>query len=551
MARTATGIDVGTSTVKLLRGEVKGTSFVVSDFFVADNPQRTLAGGWGELAPGFKPKVCRVGITGRDVNVRYTRVPRLPDWQLRKLMRFEAAEVGGQSEARVASDFNVLPEIPEIDGEDVVVLCMARESLLAEHAAGLASIGGTLDAFTPNAIGLYNAFLHYGVVMDDTVLIANIGRENIDVVLCRGTDLLFARNLSGGSRLFDQSIAERFGVDEARAEQYKIDEGTLDLSAKFTDSNQEKAARAMTASAGQVLSLLQSAVLFAKSQVKLTSLRLDRVLLCGGGAALPGLTAYLSNAMGVGVELFDPFVGGIAVDTSKLDAESAELLDAHRLEAVCALGLATSGSDPDAYAIEILPDSVRKKREFMSGTAFLIAAAVLVVAFLGVYGWKMRGELGELASEAASLEAQFRRKDSQHRRAATLLEENAQLTLLADELFALKGAGEETVRALDVLERRLPEDFWLETMSVAYGFDPELGVEREEERPLLRLRGRAREGTDSPTLLWGEFVGGLKQDLPAARVKDRMGETDFTLDLSMLGAPAPADDQDDAAEGNG
>ena len=80
MARTATGIDVGTSTVKLLRGEVKGNTFVVSDFFVAPNSDGTLTGGWGALPPGSKPTNCRVGLTGRDVNMRYMSVPRLPDW---------------------------------------------------------------------------------------------------------------------------------------------------------------------------------------------------------------------------------------------------------------------------------------------------------------------------------------------------------------------------------------------------------------------------------------------------------------------------------------
>ena len=99
MAKIATGIDVGTSTVKMIRGEVKGTSFVVTDFFVTENPSGTIEGGWLALGSGFKPTSCRVGVTGREVNMRYTRVPRLPDWQLRKLMRFEADEVGGQSES--------------------------------------------------------------------------------------------------------------------------------------------------------------------------------------------------------------------------------------------------------------------------------------------------------------------------------------------------------------------------------------------------------------------------------------------------------------------
>ncbi len=67
MAKTATGIDVGTSTVKLLRGEVKGTSFVVSDFRVAPNDDATIAGGWRALDAGAKTSSARIGVTGREV----------------------------------------------------------------------------------------------------------------------------------------------------------------------------------------------------------------------------------------------------------------------------------------------------------------------------------------------------------------------------------------------------------------------------------------------------------------------------------------------------
>ncbi|MEW6072484.1 MAG: pilus assembly protein PilM [Planctomycetota bacterium] len=548
MARTATGIDIGTSTVKLLRGEVKGTSFVVTDFFVAPNPGGTTASGWEMMAPGLKPKACRLGLTGREVNVRYSRVPRVPDWQLRKLMRFEAAEIGGQSDSAVASDFNVLPEIPEIEGEDVVMLCMARESLLAQHAAGLAAIGGELDAFTPNAVALYNAFLHYGVVMEDTVLVANVGRENIDVVLVRGTDLLLARNLSGGSRLFDEAIAQRFQIDERRAERFKIDEGTVAPGAAFRSANQEKASRAMLGPAGQLLSLLQSAVLFAKNQVKLSTLKLDRVLLCGGGAALEGLTGYLANALGVKVELFDPFV---VVDTTKLDPARAAALDEHRLEAVLALGLATSASDPAAYSIEILPAAVAKRREFQRGPAFLIALAALALAFLGVKVWRMRGDLAELRETAAALESRLARARRNDGNTRALLAESEALAARARELHALAGSGEEIVRAVAAIERHLPQDFWLDSLTSSWSASDDLGVRSPDLLPILRLRGQTREGTDAPTVLFEEFVEAVRKDLPpATRLVHQMASTGsyFTLELTCLLPPAPAVEAEAAAE---
>jgi type IV pilus assembly protein PilM len=533
MAR-GSGVDVGTASSKWLSGELKGTTFTVHSFALGENEDGTLAGGWAVLA-GEKLGAARIGVNGRDLNMRYTRVPRLPDWQLRRLMRFETEEIGGQSDSEVASDFNVLPEMPEIEGEDVVLLALARESLLAEHMEGVKATGGKADAFTPNALGLYNAFLRYGTIEEETVLLADIGHENLNVVLVRGADLVFARNLSGGSRLFDKALAERFGIDEKRARAYKLSEGTLDTGRPFKDPNPETAARALAAPAGQILSLLQSAVVFAKSQVKISSLKLDRVLLCGGGARLAGLPAYLTRGMSVPVELFDPFR---VVDLSKLDPEGAERLEAHKLEAVTVLGLATAAADPEAYGLEILPEGVRKTREFLGGTVFLIAAAALALAFLGLRAWRYQGDLERLQLERDRLAREFQKVERTNRETVRLVEENEALSQKAQDLFALAGAGEQLARTLDALERDLPSDFWVDTLSMEWRFDPDLGVPRGSDRPILTAKGRAREGTDSPALLFQDFLAALKKRLPEVRTKERMGESDFTIDVCALGEPA-------------
>lgn len=554
MARTATGIDVGQRTVKALRGTVKGNSFSVSEFAVRENPRGGTAAGWGALDLSFKPTTARIGLTGREVNIRYTRVPRVPDWQLRKLMRFETDEIAGQSEAAVASDFNVLPEIPEIEGEDVVLLAMARESLLEEHMEGLASHGGTLDAFTPNAIALYNAWLHYGVLMEDTVLVANIGHENVDVIVARGNDLLFARNLSGGSKLFDDALVERFGVSHKKAEEIKVEMASLNTAQAFDDPNAEKASRALLGPAGQILSLLQSTVMFCKSQVKLSSLKLDRVMICGGGAALDGLDGYLRSAMNVPVEVFDPFQ---VVDTSGLDPAAADLLEEHRMEAVIALGLATSASDPDAYGIEVLPAAVAKRREFIDGTAWLIAAAVLAVAFLGLYAWRNNGQLGDLSASVNKLSNQVRKEKGVDQDTRGLLEENRGLAAFADQLQTSVGAGEQLFRVLRVLETSLPRDFWVDQFTSSWSFDEGLGVARGEDVPIVRIQGRTKEGTENPAVQFEEFCTAIREQLPSVVLKEQLGATGstFAMSLTLLEPPDPlvatADAGDDAGDEEG
>lgn len=554
MTRTATGIDVGRSTAKALRGRLKGNTFEVEGVCVAETgagDEVAVARGWAALARelDFKPGACRVGLSGKDVNVRYTRVPRLPDWQLRNLMRFEVAEIGDQSGAEVASDFNLLPEIPEVEGEDVVLLAMAREARLADEAAGLKSIGGKLDSFSPSAVALYNAFLRYGVVQDDTVLVANIGHDNIDVVITRGPDLLFARNLTGGSRLFDEAIAQRFSVSAGQARKLKLEAATLRPGASYATPNHERASKACQAAAGQLLSLLQSAVLFCKSQIKVSGLKLDRVLLCGGGAALDGLPQYLQAGMGVPVELFDPFR---VVDVSALSPEDQELIEEYKLELVVPLGLATMGSDPDAYGLEILPAATAKAREFLGGTVWLIAAAALAVAYLAAKTVRYKGEVEVLATEVRTLERETDRLERVHNEVVRLAEENEELQGLVRELWSTAGQGEQAARLVEFLGTELPSNFWVTQLEGSVAFDPELGLERGADMPIALVRGRVDEGTSSPTQRFEEMILRLRDAMPTAQFKRAVDRDRFSLDLTLFAPPAdPATTGagDDAEEG--
>ncbi len=539
MARTVTGVDIGTRANKFLRGSYKGNTFHVSEFSYVEHAPSDVAGAWAAGEPSFKPEDARVGVTGRDVNLRYTRVPQVPDWQLKKLMRFEVEEIGGQSGAEVASDFNVLPAQAENEGEDVVLLAMARESMLETHQAGLAKSGGKLDAFSPNALALYNAWLRYGVIEDDTILLANIGHENVDVILVRGADLLFARNLTGGSKLFDDALAERFGVSAAKAEELKRKIVDLTPGVMPKDPMAEKATRAASAPAGSLLSLLQSTVMFCKSQVKLSSLRVDRVLLCGGGAALKGLPKFLSNGMNVPVDVFDPFK---VVETAGLDAAGVALLEDHRLESVIALGLATMASDPDAYSVEILPRSLRKRREFMGGMLWMIVAAAVAIAYLGWYGFTTQQKLSATRTLVSTLETRVRRANDIDREARELIVTNQKLSAEAFQLQSVAGAGEQLARSLWAIGETIPSDFWLAALSSDRRFNENLRVLRGEERPILHIEGRSREGTASPAQLFAAFISGISQRLSGglALAQNPSPSFDkFTLDMTLFAPPPP------------
>lgn len=534
---------MGSASALAIKGIWKGGTFHVSGFAAAENGPGDVGSGWAALSPAFKLARARVGISGRDVNVRYSRVPEVPDWQLRNLMGFEVQEIGDQSGAEVASDFNLLPRPPEIAGEDVVLLAMSRESLLEEHMDGLQGIGGTVDAFSPNSLALYNAFVRYGVVQDDTVLIANIGAESTDVVIARGADLLFARNLSGGAKLFDDALVQRLGLGPARAESVKIEQVDLTPGVRHATGEGEKATRAVLGAAGQLTSLLQSSVMFCKSQVKLSGLKLDRVLLCGGGAAIQGMPEYLSAGMGVPVERFDAFR---VVETSGLSPEEAQSLAEHELESVVALGLATMASDDEAYGLELLPEAVAKKREFLEGTIWLIAAAVLAVAFLGFKVVKKSAELDAIEKRATSFESIASRAVRVHEATERVVLENEELSARLSEMTSVAGSGEQVGRVMAALDGTLPKDFWITRLTSSFSPDEAFGIEREEEKPIVTLKASVRKGTQSSQAQYQRFTTALAEALPGVRLNPSSltGQT-FTIPLTHFAPPVETPESDE------
>jgi cell division protein FtsB len=250
--------------------------------------------------------------------------------------------------------------------------------------------------------------------------------------------------------------------------------------------------------------------------------------------------------MNVPVEMFDAFR---VVNTDALAPEKKAELEDNKLEAVVALGLATMASDPTAWSIEILPASVRKKREFMGGQLFLIAAAALALVYLGYSAWSTRSAMVETREQANLLESQYKKASGIHRRTEELVAENKKLAQFAEQLAQLEGMGEQVARGIVLLQDNLPQEFWVNQLSADWRADPALGSKGNDKRPVLSIGGKAREGQNSLSTSYARFVQELGQKLPAqARYNEKLSPNGarFTLDLTQFPPPpertaAPAD----------
>lgn len=488
MAQVAAGLDEGSGTVRaLVLGRRKDRPAVLA--------YRSVPAGNGLEGLGLKGRACVLGLGGRDVILRYAQVPPVPDWQLRNLVAFEVAEIASSSGDALCADFNLLPGSSAHTGEDTVLIALTREAAAAERQERVQGAGGRLAALCPGPVALYNALLLAGEAREgETCLAACLGRETMDVVLARGTDLLFARNLSGGGKVFDQAIAQTFNVRAERAESIKhgfanVDPGARD---RYASTQEEKVSRAVLGAAGQLVSALRSTVAFCQSQTGLRDLKIDRILICGGTSRLKGLPQLLTESFRCPVDRLDPFQAD-SLDLGGLPPAERERLLEESAEAVPALGLAAGWLQDDLYKIEILPEKVRRRREFLRGPLYAWMAAGVGLLFLGLSFARGSTRFEALDAERQQLAARVANVQKVDKSAVDLEQGIARNLALLQAFEDLGGRSAALLKTWEALAATLPQEFWVKSIAVERPKSAAGGRKGEEPRPQVTIRFLGKE----------------------------------------------------------
>ena len=448
MAKYGTGFDSTGPETLLLSGRRKGQVFRVTAF---------------HRGPGTsKIGAVTAAVTGRDLILKYSKVPTVPDWQLAKLMDFEVQEIAGQAGGSLSADYNLLPVADEMTGEDTILLALAKDNALTSISDEVQASHGQVHAYTPNPVAVYNAFLQVGPPADEEeiCLVAWVGESSLDLALLRGTTLLFARNVSGGLSTLDGAIAQTFNVRDERAGKIRRELLNLDPGARgnYESSQVEKVAHSVQGVSGMLQAALRSTLAFCQSQTNIQDLRLDKILLCGPGAKVKGMSAFLSNGLNCPVDVWDPVE---SLDLSALDPAQAAELETAGPESVVVLGLALAPCFDELYSIEILPETVKKKRRLVERTIWNIAAAVLAVLFLGMSYQGSVAKYDQLSAAAKKLKSQASRVSRTSKQTKTLIEKNGamakEIAQLEEQAVPLYG----TARLLRAFREILPVEFWI------------------------------------------------------------------------------------------
>ncbi|PRQ04790.1 type IV pilus assembly protein PilM [Enhygromyxa salina] len=328
MARQCIGLDIGSSSVKLVQVKASRKSFSLQNFGIEPLPPGAIVDGaianHGAVAESIRNLSKRIHLRGKDIAlavsgnsviVRRLHIPAMQGPALAEQMEWEVKQNIPFARDEVIVDWEVL--VPRTsDGQMEVVLVAAKREIVEQYfeavkAAGLNPVVVDTDAFAmQNAIESATGFTD-----NETVAVINIGAHFSTIVIVSNGKPVFHRNLAAGGDTFTEAIRHRLAVGMDGAEAYKVGGGGSMGAAEVVP---QEVHRVLAQVSEQVSSEFQRTIDFYLGDA--VGANLARVFLTGGSALVPQLPKAIQDRARVPVAIFDPFAS-IAVDAKRFDVE--------------------------------------------------------------------------------------------------------------------------------------------------------------------------------------------------------------------------------------
>jgi len=341
--RQLVGLDIGSSSIKAV--ELKSTkagyelvSFgmeplaqdTVVDGAIMDAPQ--VANAISKIFDTQKIKTKNVGssVSGHSVIVKRVPLPLMTEEELFDRIPSEASQHIPFDIADVNLSYQLLESM---DSQMDVLLVAVKKDKILNHTNVLAQAGKTPVVVDIDAFGLQNCFeMNYESDAGQTLALLNIGASVMNINIVRGGIPLFTRDVSVGGNQYTDALQKELDLSFEDAEKLKMGENLPSV----TDDQKQQILRSVS----DILTLeIQKTFDFFRATA--SGENIQRIVVAGGTARVPGLVDLLREEFAMPVEELNPFRKVVINPSRHSDDQIREL--APRL--AIAVGLALRSFD--------------------------------------------------------------------------------------------------------------------------------------------------------------------------------------------------------------
>lgn len=242
----------------------------------------------------IKTKDVATAVSGRAVIVKKIIMDRLSEEDAKEAIQWEAEQHVPYEINEVSLDFQIMGSSSDLKKMQVLLVA-AKKDMIANHADIVREAGLRPTLIDVDSFAIQNAVeANYDFGPDETVALLNIGAEITNLNIIRNSVPHFTKDLSVGSNTFVEGIQRRYNVSQADAQSALRGRsgGPIDV-----PSVVQAACEDLSVQIDRAAAYLKSAG---------DSERLDRILLSGGSARVPGLSEFLQLRHQVPVEIVNP-----------------------------------------------------------------------------------------------------------------------------------------------------------------------------------------------------------------------------------------------------
>ncbi len=237
------------------------------------------------------------GIPSDRIFAAVVDFPNISEKELKKTIEYQLDTHVPMPLDEVKVDWKILGTSP-VDKEKVEVLIVSLSNDYAESRLELfESMGLNVIAFEPDALGLTRSLVAAG--NNGASLIMDIGYNSTDLVVAIGNTPRLIRSVPVGGTAFLKAVAQNLNLDNAQAQEF------IHKFGMNSDKVEGQIYRALEGTVGSLMSEVQKSIKFFSDRY--TQIGLDRIIVTGGSAGMPGLPLHIANTTGIQVEIGNPW----------------------------------------------------------------------------------------------------------------------------------------------------------------------------------------------------------------------------------------------------
>lgn len=251
---------------------------------------------------GFRTRSIVAALPEFSIFTRFLELPGIKEEEIEDAVHWQAKQVIPIPVNEVQMSYLTLNK-DESKNAFRVLMVAAPKKLVDLYVKVIEMAKLEPVAIETESIAAGRAIYKSSKISDAVIL--DFGSQSTDMGIMTDGELVFSQSISVGSDALTRAIASEFSFEYQQAEEYKRNYG-LDQS-----QLEGKIYNAIKPVVDSIIAEVRRGVEFYKTRTLLASP--SQYMLIGDGSLLPGLVVYLSQSLGVNVQLADPWTG-ISID---------------------------------------------------------------------------------------------------------------------------------------------------------------------------------------------------------------------------------------------